>query len=68
MTQFEAWQYINRNWFISQWQEIPANIKQVLGLDSRLGMLGGMLVTRKASEYANIFIRNLNDKLNKESR
>jgi len=62
MTTLEAWQYIVNNWYAPQWRPIPQEIQRVLGLDSRLGMCGGMLVTRNGSERINQFIRAMNEK------
>jgi len=65
MTTIEAWNYIINNWYCYEWQAIPQTVQNVLNLDSRLGMCGGMLVTKKSAQGTLEFVQNMNRKLAK---
>lgn len=60
MTEIQAWQQIFSLSRGSQWQAIPENLKRFLGLDSRIGICGGLLITKHSAEYANAFITRVN--------
>ena len=60
MSEIQAWQAIFRLSAGNSWQPIPTNLKQILGLDSRVGIMGGILCTKHTAEYVNGFINRLN--------
>jgi hypothetical protein len=62
MSYMDAWKYIIDNWHVTEWIPIPQNIKDVLKLDSRVGLCSGMLVTRNASLGLSDFINRMNRK------
>jgi hypothetical protein len=70
MTQIEAWNAIFNLSAGNEWIPIPREISGVLGLDSRLGILGGTLCTRigargiiRAVERINNTVSRLANKL-----
>lgn len=65
MTQLQAWTYIVNNWHCPNWQPIPQDVSRVIGLDSRLGMTGGMLVTRNGAKGVISFVNQLNSRKDK---
>ena len=60
MSNIDAWRYVTDNWNTPTWKEIREDIKTVLGLDSRVGMCNGMLVSRTGSRGMDEFIKRLN--------
>jgi hypothetical protein len=60
MTESEAWQEIFNLSYGNQWQPIPKHIKKILGLDDRLGILGGTICTQHSAQYVSAFINRLN--------
>lgn len=59
MTAREAYQKV-WNMSCGEWVPIPEEIRKVLGLDSRLGVYGGVLCTRPAAQGAARLIAKLN--------
>ena len=47
-----------------QWVAIPDKIKRALNIDSRLGICGGMFITRQSAIGAQRFIHNINNHTN----
>lgn len=66
MSTIQAWQYIVNNWHSPDWQPIPQEVKQILHLDSRLGMSGGMSVTRNGADRIAQFVNDMNKKRGKQ--
>lgn len=67
MNKCKLWQEIFNLSYGNTWQPIPEYIKRELGLDSRLGIMGGVLCTAHTAGYVNDFITRLNsisDKVN----
>jgi len=59
----EMWQAVFGLSSGNQWVEIPAHIKSALGLPHSIGISGGMLMTRRAAEYANQTQQRINNRL-----
>lgn len=55
-----AWEWVFAHWHTPVWKPIPADVKSALGLDGRLGVYGGMLVSRAGSSGVSSFITRLN--------
>ena len=62
MTTFLAWQWIFNNWGNPNWIPIPVDVRDILNLDSRLGICHFSLVTKIGAQGMNEFIERLNSK------
>lgn len=62
MTTLDAWQYIVSNWYTSHWIPVPDAVKSALGLDTRLGLYSGMLVSRAGAQGITEFVSRINSK------
>jgi hypothetical protein len=60
MTIISAWQEIFKLSYGNTWQAIPQNVKREIGLDSRLGICGGIICTQVSAKGASDFINRLN--------
>jgi len=66
MSNLDAWQYIINHWNCVNWQALPLQVTKALGLDSRLGICGGMLVTRIGNNGIVQTVKAMNEKYNKK--
>lgn len=60
MNIYEAWQAVFKLSNGNQWVKIPEKLQKILGLDSRLGILGATLCTSASAKGAMLFIARLN--------
>ena len=60
MNQIQAWNEIFRLSYGNNWIHIPENLKQIIGLDSRMGIMGGTLCTKHTAAYVKQFVDRLN--------
>lgn len=60
MNQIQLWAEIFKLSYGNTWQPIPEHLKKSLGLDSRLGIMGGIICTSHSGKYAQEFINRLN--------
>ena len=56
----DAWREIFSLGNGNRWVPIPKNLKRIVGLDSRMGISGGLLTTKHSAQYAERFINRLN--------
>jgi hypothetical protein len=56
----QAWQWITSRWNCPSWIGIPDDKKKTIGLDPRVGMCHGSLVTQGAAKGMNEFINRMN--------
>lgn len=62
MKAFEAWRWIVANWNCVAWRGIPDHVRLATGLDARLGMCHGCLVTQHAAKGMNEFVSRMNER------
>jgi hypothetical protein len=60
MNDIQAWHEIFRLSYGNKWQSIPQKLAQQIGLDSRLGICGGIICTHVSAKGASDFINRLN--------
>lgn len=60
MNQIQLWSEVFKLSYGNTWQPIPDNIKRQLNLNSRLGIMGGIICTSHSGKYAQEFINRLN--------
>jgi len=60
MTIIEAWKRIFQLSSGNKWNRIPDDLKKIVGLDSRVGIFGGMLCTQNAANGTIRFLDRLN--------
>jgi len=60
MSSTAAWGWIFAHWHTPVWKPIPQDVKDALGLDGRLGVYGGMLVSRAGASGMSEFVARLN--------
>ena len=58
-----AWAWIVREWNTVAWKGIPDYVRIPLGLDSRLGMCHGSLVSQAGAKGINQFVNDMNTKV-----
>lgn len=50
MSTLDAWQWLKENWNNPNWTAIPCNVRQAIGIDSRVGIYSGVLVTKRVAK------------------
>ena len=60
MNQIQAWSEIFRLSHGNNWIPIPENLKRIVGLDSRIGIIGNTLCTKVSAMGAMSFLNRLN--------
>ena len=60
MDNIQAWREVFNLSYGKTWQAIPENLKKQLGLDSRVGIMGGILCTKHTANYVKQFLDRLN--------
>jgi hypothetical protein len=56
----DAWKQIFSLSSGNKWNRIPDDLKKIVGLDSRVGIFGGMLCTQNAANGTIQFLNRLN--------
>jgi hypothetical protein len=60
MSIIDAWQALFSLSSGNTWVKIPDNIRKALNLDSRIGIMGGILCTQNSAIGASNFLNKLN--------
>lgn len=63
MEYIQAWKWITDHWGCASWMGIREDVRTAIGLDARVGMCHGQLVTQQAARGMQVFINNINNRV-----